>query len=450
MQDLTKGNPTKLILLFTIPLILGYLMQQLYNFIDTLIVGQTLGVDALAAVGSTGAIMFLSLGFVTGFTSGMGIITATRFGAKDYAGVRKSFGQSIIAASIVTVFLTIIGVVGIRALLIIMQTPAEIIDQAYAFIVVILAGMVTQVGYNVVANAMRAVGNSNAPLYHLIFGMILNIILEFVFILVFHWGVAGAAFATVIAYGASTLTSIWHINRYIPGLHLSREDLKIDRFEIRTHMMAGLPMGFQSSIIAIGSVTLQAALNTLGTDAVAGNAAAGKVDQLVVMVLMSFGVTMATYVAQNYGAGEYKRILDGMRQALTMSIVVAIVMGLLMIFEGHWLVRLFVNQSDKAAPMVMKLAQIFFYANGPLYAILAILFVLRYAIQGMGDYRTPTLAGIGEMVARSVAAFTLVIAFGFWGASYANPLAWTASVAFLIPAWIKISRKLKQKIAAAG
>lgn len=445
MQDLTKGNPTKLILMFTFPIILGYLMQQLYNFVDTLIVGQTLGVDALAAVGSTGAIMFLSLGFVGGFSSGMSIITATRFGAKDLAGVRKSFGQSILASIIITIGLTIISLVGVRPLLILMQTPHEILDMAHTFIVIILGGVATQMGYNVISNAMRAVGNSNAPLYHLIVGMLLNIGLEFLFILVFHWGVAGAAIATVIAYGVSTVTSVWHVYKFIPTLRLSRQDLVWDGAEIRAHLAAGLPLGFQQSIIAIGSVTLQAAVNSLGTDAVAANAAASKVDQLVVLVLMSFGVTMATYVAQNHGAGQYDRILVGMRQTLMMSIGVAILLGIGEIFGGHWLVQLFVDQSDQAAGSVMKLAQIFFYANGPLYAILAVLFVLRYAIQGLGDTRTPTLAGIGEMVARTVAAFGLVSVFGFWGASFANPLAWTASVAFLIPAWLQYEREIKAK-----
>ncbi|MCM0582497.1 MATE family efflux transporter [Weissella diestrammenae] len=446
MQDLTKGNPAKLIVLFTLPIIVGYLFQNLYNIIDTLIVGQTLGVKALAAVGSTGAIMFLSLGFVGGLTSGMSIITAQRYGAKDMQGVKRSFGQSIMAAFVVTIFLTAIGMVGLRPLLVIMQTPTPIFEMAHIFILVIWGGVITQVGYNVLANAMRAVGNSRAPLYHLILGMLINIVLELIFILVFKWGTAGAAFATVVAYGISTLTSWWHIVRYIPALHITWADLKWDRAEIRTHLSAGLPMGFQQSIIAIGSMTLQAAINSLGTDSVAGYTAASKVDQILVLVLMSFGVTMATYVAQNYGAREYQRIIDGMKRVLQMSIGSAVVLGVAEIIFGHYLVNLFLNEAGGHAGEVKHLAQIFFWANGPFYAILAVLFVLRYALQGLGDTKTPTMAGIGEMLMRSLAAFTLVVWLGFFGASFSNPLAWMASVSFLVPAWLKFHKKIMRQI----
>jgi len=447
MQDLTKGSPAKLIVMFTLPIIVGYLFQNLYNIIDTLIVGQTLGVKALAAVGSTGAIMFLSLGFVGGFTSGMSILTAQRYGAKDMEGVKRSFGQSIIAAVVVTFFLTLVGVIGLRPLLILMQTPKPIFEMAHAFILVIWGGIVSQVGYNVLANAMRAVGNSRAPLYHLILGMVINVILELVFILAFHWGTAGAAFATVVAYFISTLTSWWHIHRYVPALHLTRADLKWDRREIRAHLSAGLPMGFQQSIIAIGSITLQAAVNSLGTDSVAGYTAGSKVDQILVLVLMSFGVTMATYVAQNYGAGEFRRIIVGMKRVLQISIGSAIVLGILEIAFGHYLVNLFLNEAGGQAHVVKQLSQVYFWANGPFYAILAVLFVLRYALQGLGDTKTPTMAGIGEMLMRSVAAFTLVVWLGFFGASFSNPLAWMASVSFLVPAWIKFHRKIVKQLA---
>ncbi|AEJ23765.1 cation efflux protein [Weissella koreensis KACC 15510] len=446
MQDLTKGNPVKLIMMFTLPIIVGYLFQNLYNIIDTLIVGQTLGVKALAAVGSTGSVMFLALGFVGGVTSGMSIITAQRYGAQDWAGVRRSFGQSILASGVITVFLTLIGVVGLRGLLILMQTPNNIFEMAYAFIVIIWGGVVTQVGYNILANEMRAVGNSRAPLYHLILGMIINILLELLFILVFHWGTAGAALATVVAYAISTLTSWWHITKFMPVLHITKEDLKWDSTEIKIHLAAALPMGFQQSVIAIGSMTLQAAINSLGTDSVAGYTAASKVDQILVLVLMSFGVTMATYVAQNYGAGEYRRILVGMRQALKINIGFGVLLGIFEILFGRYLVKLFLESNSGDAVAVQHLAQTFFWANGPFYAILGVLFILRYALQGLGNTKAPTMAGFAEMISRSIGAFVFVIWFGFFGASLSNPLAWLASVLCLLPAWNKYRREIMDKL----
>lgn len=446
MQDLTKGNPVKLIMMFTLPIIVGYLFQNLYNIIDTLIVGQTLGVRALAAVGSTGSVMFLALGFVGGVTSGMSIITAQRYGAQDWAGVRRSFGQSILASGLITIVLTLVGVIGLRGLLTLMQTPKNIFDMAYAFIVIIWGGVVTQVGYNILANEMRAVGNSRAPLYHLILGMVINILLELLFILVFHWGTAGAALATVTAYAISTMTSWWHIQRFIPALHITKEDLKWDTTEIKIHLAAALPMGFQQSVIAIGSMTLQAAINSLGTDAVAGYTAASKVDQILVLVLMSFGVTMATYVAQNYGAGEYRRILVGMRQALKINVSFGILLGIFEIIFGQYLVKLFLESNSGDAIAVQHLAQTYFWANGPFYAILGILFILRYALQGLGNTKAPTMAGFAEMFSRSIGAFVFVIWFGFFGASLSNPLAWLASVLCLVPAWNKYRRDILKKL----
>ena len=443
MQDLTKGNPAKLIMMFTIPLVIGYLVQQLYNISDTLVVGQTLGVKSLAAVGATGSIQFLVMGFVQGFSSGMSIITAQRFGAHDMNGVRQSYATSIIAGIIMSVILTALSLAFINPLLRLMQTPADIFVEARVFIAIILAGTIATMGYNIISNAMRAVGDSKAPLYYLIVGMIFNITVELILILKFGWGVEGAAFATVMAQFVSIAASHWHISRYTDTLHLTWADFKLPKGELRQHMLAGVPMGFQQSIIA-GSVTLAAAVNTLGTDAVAANTAASKVDQIIIMVVMSFGVTMATYTAQNFGAGQYGRILQGVKVALAMGMIVGTILGVLEIAFGRDLVTLFVGQGQHE---VMDLAQLYFWANGPLYAILATLFVLRYTLQGLGDVKTPTLAGVGEMVVRSVAAFSLVVWFGFFGASLANPLAWIGSLIFLVPAWIKVVRQLKQKIA---
>ncbi|MGO2917577.1 MAG: MATE family efflux transporter [Leuconostoc falkenbergense] len=442
MRDLTQGSPAKQILFFTIPLVIGNLFQQLYNFSDTLIVGQTLGVKALAAVGATGSIMFLILGFVQGFTAGLSIITAQRYGARDIAGVRKSMASTLLVSGITTVVVTITSLVIVYPLLKLMQTPAEILNQAFVFVAIILAGIFATMGYNVTANALRAVGDSRSPLIYLIIGMVANIILELWFILGLKLGVGGAALATVLAQLISTVFSFWHIYKYSPLLQVTRSDLKWDSKDIRIHLHAGLPMGFQSSIIAIGALVLQGALNTLGTDAVAATTAAQRIDQVATLPLMSFGITMATFAAQNYGARQFDRILIGVKQALVMSMGFGLFMGILEILFGDLAVMLFVGSGQHE---VLNLAQQYFWANGAFYYILSALFIIRYVLQGLNDAKTPTYAGIAELIMRTVAAVVLVGPFGFFGASLANVLAWVGSLVVMIPAYRKIVKNLKQQ-----
>ncbi|KLA48043.1 diguanylate cyclase, partial [Ligilactobacillus ruminis S23] len=281
MKTLTKGNPIKLILLFAVPLLIGNLFQQLYSLSDTIIVGQTLGVDALAAVGSTGSIQFLIIGFAQGLTAGLSILTAQYFGAGDYQKVRQSFVTSIVITVIVTVLLTIFSLTFVGKILDLMQTPAEIKNDAQTFISVIFASMVVLMAYNLLSNIIRALGDSKTPLYFLIFATIVNVILELLFLLVFHWGIAGAGFATVLAQGVSVVLCIVYIIRKLPLLQIEWKDFKtITKKSLGKHLYVGLPMAFQMSIIAIGSVLLQSALNGLGTTAVAASTAGGKIDQL--------------------------------------------------------------------------------------------------------------------------------------------------------------------------
>ncbi|GMA68131.1 MATE family efflux transporter [Leuconostoc gelidum subsp. gelidum] len=442
MRDLTQGSPAKQILFFTIPLVIGNLFQQLYNFSDTVIVGQTLGVKSLAAVGATGSIMFLILGFVQGFTAGLSIITAQRYGARDIAGVRKSMASTLIVSALTTVIVTILSLLAVYPLLKIMQTPAEIFNQAFIFIAIILGGIFATMGYNVTANSLRAIGDSRSPLVYLIVGMIINIVLELWFIIGLNYGVAGAALATVIAQLVSTVLSFWHIYHFSPLLQVHRSDLKWDPVDIRIHLRAGLPMGFQSSIIAIGALVLQGALNTLGTDAVAATTAAQRIDQVATLPLMSFGITMATFAAQNYGAKQYERILIGVKQALFMSMGFGLFMGILEIAFGDFAVMLFVGADQQR---VLDLAQQYFWANGAFYYILSALFIIRYVLQGLNDSKTPTFAGIAELIMRTVAAITLVGPFGFFGASLANVLAWIGSLIVMIPAYRRIIKKLREQ-----
>ncbi len=437
-KDLTRGNPAKLIFFFTIPLLIGNLFQQFYNVADTLIVGQTLGVDALAGVGCTGGISFLILGFAEGIAAGLSILTAQRFGAGDTDGVRRSFAAGLLIAAGTTVVLTLAGMLLAGQMLRWMNTPAKIYPYAYSYIIVIMGGIVAAMLFNLLSNILRALGDSRTPLLFLVIACLINIVLDLTFIKVFHWGVAGAGIATVASQLISCVCCLMFIAKKFPILHLRREDWHITAWELGTHMRIAFPMGFQSSIIALGTLILQTALNGLGATAVAGYTAACRVDQLAIQPMMSFGMTMATYAAQNYGAGKFDRIRKGVKQCLLISISFSIVTAFVNIFFGKPLVRLFVGSAEN----VVNLAEIYLIINGVCYFILAILFIIRYTLQGLGKSFVPTFAGIMELVMRTVAALALVGPLGFAGASSSNPLAWIGSCIPLCIAYIYLMRHL--------
>ena len=441
MRDLTKGSPAKLILMFTVPLLIGNVFQQFYNMVDMIIVGQTLGKNALAAVGATGSLTFLIIGFAQGLTAGLAIITAQRYGAKDYRGLKKSFAASVVISLIVTIVLTVLSLVFIHPMLQLMQTPPEIIDQAQTFISIILLGIFASMSFNLLSNVIRALGDSRTPLFFLIIAVIINVVLDLIFIIFFGMGVEGAAIATVIGQVSSSVLCLVYIKKKIPLLQLRKKDFSFDKEEIRVHLNAALPMAFQSSIIAIGAIVLQAALNSLGTDVVAAQAAASRIDQFANQPMMSFGIAMATFSAQNYGAKEYGRILKGVKQTLMMSIGFSLVAGATVIFFGHSLMKLFVSSSETR---VFELAQTYFNINGSLYWILAILFILRYTLQGLGQSKIPTIAGMMELLMRSFAAIILTGMLGYAGAAAASPLAWAGSVAVLLYSYLRSMKQLKQ------
>lgn len=443
-KKLTQGSPAKLIFLFTIPLLVGNLFQQLYSMADTLIVGRTIGVNALAAVGCTGSLSFLIIGFAQGMTSGLSIITAQRFGGGDNHGVRKSFAASIVISLMVTVALTAISVPLARPMLELMHTPPEIIEDAYRYIVLIFWGIFASMLFNLLSNIIRALGDSRTPLLFLVVACLLNIGLDFLLILKFQMGVAGAAVATIIAQIVSALLCLVYIMKKLPALRLRREDWKLTGLDFATHAKVGLPMGFQSSIIAIGAVILQFALNNLGASAVAAYTAAQKIDMVATMPMMSFGITMATYAAQNYGAGNIRRIRQGVRQCCIMSVSFSIAIAMVNIFAGKWLTSLFVGAAETE---VIAMSHDYLMVNGVPYFILAFLFIFRYTLQGLGKSFVPTLAGIMELLMRTFAAVILSKSLGFIGACMSNPLAWVGACIPLILSYILVIRRLEAKSA---
>jgi putative MATE family efflux protein len=440
IQSLTKGNPAKLIFLFTIPLIIGNLFQQLYNVADTYIVGRYIGIGALAAVGSTGNILFLILGFIFGFTTGLTIITAQRYGAEDWEGMRRSYAAGLLISTIATVVLTIPSLLLAKPLLRILNTPAEIFDDAYRYLMVILIGIFSSMFFNFYANILRALGNSRTPLYFLALVCVLNILLDLLFVIVFHLGVIGAGVATVISQLVSAVLCYAYIRHKLPELKLNFYHFSEAPRVLSQHLLLALPMGFQKSIVGIGFIILQFALNNLGTQAVAAYTTATKIDGITIMPLESFGLAMATYAAQNLGAGEYQRIKDGVKKGLAMALAYSFSMGVIMIASGGYLTQIFIG-SGPETESILQYANIYFRINGSTYWAVAILFILRYTLQGIGQTFAPTLGGVLELLMRSFAAVALGAVIGFTGVAMANPLAWVGA---LIPLGIQYYREVKR------
>ena len=442
-KDMTSGKPIKLIWNFTIPLLIGNLFQQLYNMADTFIVGRTIGVHALASVGSTGSIIFLILGFANGLTAGLAIPLAQRYGAKNYSGVKRSFYVSILISAVVAILLTILSMIFCRQILEVMQTPAEIIDGAYDYLMVIFAGIFSSMAFNLLSNIFRSIGDAKTPLYFLVIACIMNIILDVVFIAGFGMGVEGAGYATVLSQIFSALACIIYIWKKIPILRLNSKDFVAESSDVREHVRISFPMAFQSSIIAIGAIIIQITLNQLGATAVAAYTAAQKIDQVAILPMMSFGVTMATFVAQNYGAKKYDRIWRGVRDCIKLSLTFAISVGIILNVFSPIFIRAFVGVGHEE---VVELGAIYFITNGTMYSLLSLLFIYRYTLQGVGKTFTPTVAGIMELCMRAFAAVVLSNLYGYTGATMANPLAWLGSLIPLIIAYYLFKNKFPAEL----
>ena len=423
-KNLTEGDPTRLIFFFALPLVAGNMMQQLYAFIDTLIVGRFLGVNALAAVGCTGSLMFLALGFLMGFCTGVTIYTGQRFGAGDRAGVRQSAAACIMLGVAVALTLTAIVLPLTRTLLVLMETPPEILDGAYDFISIVFAGLTIFLLLYLQNCLIRALGDSTKPTILLAVTLGINIALEPIAILILGWGIPGAALATVISQAIGALLFYIYIRRRVPALHTRWSDWKPNRAVLMAHLRMGLPMAFQSSVIAIGAIIVQVALNNLGALPVAAYAATQKIDAVAVMPMLSFGYAMAAYTAQNYGAQKYERIRMGVRACLRMSMAFAVGIGILLIAFGTFFLELFVGADAAGAEEVIAYGHTYLVVTGSTYTILALLLIYRNVLQGLGQSVIPTIAGAMELIMRAGAAVFLCGTLGFLGACMANPLAW--------------------------
>lgn len=443
-KDMTTGSSMKLILGFAVPLLMGMLFQQVYSLVDTIIVGRFLGVNALAAVGATGSINFLIIGFCLGLCNGFALPVAQRFGAKDYDGLRKYVGNSAVLSVIVGGTITVFTVVFCRNILQIMDTPADIIDLSYNYIVVIFAGIPATLLYNILSSHLRSLGDSVTPVAFLILSACLNIGLDLLFIVTFHWGVFGASFATVLSQLVSGVLCLFFIIIRFDILHLKRDDWRLDPAYVRNLLVMGLPMGFQYSITAIGSVILQAAVNSLGSIAVASMTAASKISMFVVCPFDALGSTMATYGGQNVGAGKLERLAKGLRSAVILGAIYSAVIFVVVYFFGENMIQIFLSPTEENAATVLVWAKEFLVINAAFYFPLALVNIVRFLIQGMGFSGFAVFAGVFEMVARTIVGLFLVPVFGFVAACFASPLAWIFADAFLIPAFFFCRKRLRK------
>ena len=440
MRDMTKGNVFNIILGFAIPLLLGMLFQQFYSMVDTIIVGRFVGVEALAAVGTTSSMVFLVNGFVMGLTSGFAVLISQKYGAKDEAGVKKAVASSITLSIIASIIVTFISVISAKPLLALMNTPSNIMKDASTYIIILYAGNVAIIFYNMMAAILRALGDSKTPLYFLIVSSVLNIILDLVLIINFKMGVAGAAYATVISQGVSALLCVIYTYKKYKILRLKKEDFKVKKKYYRKHLKVGIPMALQFSITAIGIMTVQSAINIFGSTVIASYAAASKVLQLVMQPATTLGVTMATYCGQNIGAKRYDRIKLGVKKCVQISIITSLISAMVLIFLGKYFVMIFVSNPDAEilsyAQQVLNISAIFFIPLG-------LIFVYRNALQGIGDSFIPMMAGVYELVARAVVAFTLPKVLEFMGICLADPVAWFAAVIPLAYTYYKREKSFK-------
>lgn len=447
IKDMTKGSPMRLILGFSVPLLFGFLFQQFYNLVDTVIVGRFLGKENLAAVGATGSVNFLIIGFCMGICSGFSIPVSHKFGAGDYSGLRRVVANCVWLTIGFAAVLTSMTTVLCRYILVAMKTPDNILDAAYSYIWVIFLGIPVTFLYNMTSGVIRALGDSKTPVIFLVLSSFINIGLDLFFIINLKWGVQGAAWATVISQGISGVCCLLFMIKKFEILRIQKGEWAPNRHLMGSLCGMGIPMGLQYSITAIGSVILQSATNTLGSDAVAAVTAAGRIGGFLACPFDAFGSTMATYGGQNIGAGKLERIGQGLKSCILLGAGYSVIALCISSFFGRSLATLFLDASETALIGDVRMFLIF---NTAFYFPLALVNIIRFMIQGVGFPTFAILAGVFEMVARALAGLILVPALGFTGSCLGSPIAWVFADAFLIPAYFHVKKVLEKRLGQGG
>lgn len=430
VKTLTKGNPMKLIVQFTLPLLFGNLFQQAYNMADAAIVGQTLGADALGAVGSSSSVQFLVLGFCIGIASGFAIPIANAFGAGKEKEMRRYIWNGWVITGVTAVILTIVTALFCHTIITLLKSPAEIFSMSYTYLLVIFLGIPCTLLYNYTSSILRAVGDSRTPFLFLAFSSVLNIGLDFFCILVMHWGVGGAAFATIFSQGLSGFLCLHIIHKKYPVLQLSKEDKVIDKEHLQKMIGMGFPMGLQYSITAIGCMVMQASNNNLGTTYVSGYAAGSKIYNLMECPVDALATAVCTFVSQNYGYGDSARIKEGLKVGGILGVGWAIIAGILLNTVSRSMAAIFVSSDNTA---VIDACVQYLSTVGKFYIVLCLLIVYRYSTQGLGWSGRAIFSGVFEMIARIIASILLVPRLGYTAICFEDPIAWICADCYILP-----------------
>lgn len=441
MKDLTKGKPIRLILLFAVPLFVGQLFQLFYSLADTRIVGQTLGDEALAAVGATTTLSDMLLSFLNGLTNGFAIVIATCFGAKDERQMKKAMGGTILLGSCCAVVLSGLCLLNMSGLLKLLNISPELFVAARGYIGIVIAGLLAATLYNICAAMLRAIGDSFTPLLFLILAAFLNIAMDYGFILCLHTGVEGAAYATVIAQAVSAFLCFLYMRRKYPQLTLKKEDFKPDMILYKKLFGAGLSMGFMTSLVGIGTMALQTSINTFGTDIIVAHTAARKISSIYMLPFSVMGTTLATYCGQNLGAGKYSRIRQGIRDTVLVTFVWCTGVIISAYTVAPWLIRTVTATQKKD---IIDTASLYLRVNTPFYYVPTVICLFRNSMQGFGDNRTPVISSSLEMIGKVLIALLLAPAIGYYGIIVAEPIVWFIMVIPLVVNMVR-SPVLKMK-----
>ena len=433
MKELTKGYPAKVIMMFALPLMAGFIFQQLYNICDSKIVSTYVSTDAFAAIGATGVVSNTLIGFINGLTQGFAIPVANCFGASDFRKMKKNIAGSIVLTAIVTVILTALSLIFIEDILMLLRTPTEIMPYATAYVKIILAGIVLTAIYNLCANILRAVGDSKTPLYCLLIGVVFNIVLDILFVKGFGWKIQGAAYATLVAQAVSGILCLLYIIKRFKDIIPEKESFDFEWDLYKNLITTGLSMGLMSCIVNIGTIVLQGAINSLGKDIVAAHTAARRVFDILTVVLYTVGIAMTTFVSQNVGAGKMDRVRQGVRHAIVIVTIETTVLMILCFALGR-IVLMWITSTDNtyiidSAVMYSRVSIMFFYILGPL-------FILRCTLQGLGRKVIPVLSSVLEMVVKVVSASLLVPVFGYVGVAFTEPVSWIFMTILLTVAYV--------------
>lgn len=441
--NMTTGNPFSLILEFSIPLLLGNLFQQTYNMVDAAIVGQILGADALAAVGSSSSVQFFVLGFVMGLCVGFSIPVAQRFGAQDHSIMRQYIYSGSVWSVIMAVILTVGTGLSCSMILTGLKVPADIFSMSYQYLLIIFLGIPFTILYNYLSGILRAIGDSKTPFLFLAFSAVLNIGLDLFFIIVLHMSVAGAALATIISQAISGICCLILIAKKFPILHIRKEDRVFNGELSSKLLMSGLPMGLQFSITAIGSMVMQSANNALGTMYVSAFTAGMKVKQFMMCPFDAFATAVSTFASQNYGARKADRVRKGIIQGTALAVCYGIGAGIAMILFGRGMCSLFVNGGNR---QVLDYAYLYVSRMALFWWTLGFLNVERLAMQGLGQAGKAVFAGVIEMICRIAVSVFLVPVFGYHAITFADQCAWIGGCLYVIPLCIITVRRITQEI----